>query len=54
MHRFNNWLKPPIFEDYTEKTITAGLLNSILLINVPAPIIVQVDLTQARCRVISG
>ena len=43
MYSFKNWLKPPAFEGDVEKTITASLLNSILLTILIAPIIFSIS-----------
>ena len=43
MYRFKNWFTPPTFEGDTEKTITAGLLNSILLTILIGPIVFSIS-----------
>ena len=43
MKRFKNWLEPPTFEGNTEKTITAGLLNSILFTMLVGPIVFSIS-----------
>ena len=45
MKRFKNWLKPPVFKGDVEKTITAGLLNSILLTIIIGPIVFSISAT---------
>jgi len=43
MYSFKNWLKPPAFKDDIDKTITAGLLNSILLTTLIGPIVFSIS-----------
>lgn len=42
MEKFRNWLKPPTFEGNPGRTMTASLLNSILLTLLTAPIIFSI------------
>jgi hypothetical protein len=43
MNYFKNWLTPPAFGNDVEKTITAGLLNSILLTLLVSPVVFSIS-----------